>query len=78
MCSIISRNYFQMIYTWFYPMIVICNKIGCLASYFNISKVVDDRLWLNREDIKQSGSHKNKEKQILIFISNNITVLLDV
>ena len=25
---------------------------------FQHLKVVDDRLWLNQEDIKQSGSHK--------------------
>ena len=56
MCSIVTRNYFSNdIYT---VIVVIYNKIGCLALYFNISKLVDDRLWLNREDIKQSGSHK--------------------
>ena len=56
MCTNVTRNYFSNdIYT---VIVVICSKTGCLALYFNISKVVDDRLWLNREDIKQSGSHK--------------------
>ena len=60
MCSNVRRNYFSNdIYT---VIVVICNKIGCLALYFKSLKPVDDRLWLNREDIKQSGSHKNKEK----------------
>ena len=56
MCSIVTRNYFSNdIYT---VIVVIYNKMGCLALYFKSLKSVDDRLWLNQEDIKQSGSHK--------------------